>query len=475
MHRPNLELGTRFSRLFAAAVGLALLPSPSDVPAAKEAESSRPNVLLVTIDDLRDVHNYDPVVKILNMDRVAAQGVRFDRAYVQATFCNPSRISFLTGLRTDTTGIYDNGTKLRSKHPNCVTMPQLFRENGYYTYSLGKVFHSDKGDPKSWDRFERPGTTRLGRRGEGRNLSLQGQLDFLHWRAAEGTDEDQPDGASAQLAVEFIEGEHERPFFLAVGFRKPHDPYVAPKEYFDPYPLESLPPHRDPPDLSPTPHHHMGIGGFYKVKHFEAFTERDQREFLRAYFAGTTFMDAQLGKVLDALDRTGLAKNTVVVVLSDHGYHLGERQWWNKSTLYEYSARSPLIVSAPGRKAKGAACERLVEFVDVFPTLAELCDLTPPARLDGRSLVPLLDDPKQPWSEAAFTVQARGDYLGRSIRTERYRYIEWRDPQGQVELFDHCTDPAEFHNLANDPEYAEVVAKLRELLRKNRPRPLGDD
>jgi uncharacterized sulfatase len=211
------------------------------------------------------------------------------------------------------------------------------------------------------------------------------------------------------------------------------------------------------------------------VKHFEAFTERDQREFLRAYFAGTTFMDAQLGKVLDALDRTGLAKNTVVVVLSDHGYHLGERQWWNKSTLYEYSARSPLIVSAPGRKAKGAACERLVEFVDVFPTLAELCDLTPPARLDGRSLVPLLDDPKQPWSEAAFTVQARGDYLGRSIRTERYRYIEWRDPQGQVELFDHCTDPAEFHNLANDPEYAEVVAKLRELLRKNRPRPLGDD
>ena len=303
---------------------------------------------------------------------------------------------------------------------------------------------------------------------------MDGKLDFLQWRAAEGTDEDQPDGQSAKLAVEFLEGEHAKPFFLAVGFRKPHDPYVAPKKYFEPYPLKSLPLHCDPSDISSMPHYHRGIAGFYKVRHFEAFTERDQREFLRAYFAGTTFMDAQLGRVLDALDRTGLTENTIVVVLSDHGYHLGERGWWNKSTLYEYSARSPLIVAAPARTAKGVACRRLVEFVDVFPTITELCGLTPPERLDGRSLVPLLDDPTQPWSESAYTVQARGDYLGRSVRTERYRHIEWHDPEGQVELYDHRTDPGEFYNLANDPEYAEVVDRLRKMLRQNRPEPLED-
>jgi uncharacterized sulfatase len=207
-----------------------------------------------------------------------------------------------------------------------------------------------------------PVTTRLRRTGEGGNLSLQGKLDFLHWRAAEGTDEDQPDGESARFAVDFIEGRRRQPLFLAGDFRKPHDPYVAPKKYPELYPLESLPLHRD------------------------------QREFLRPYFVCTTFVDAQLGKVLDALERTRLASNTIVVVFSGHGYHLNERGWWNKSTLYEYPARSLLIASVPGRKAKGVVYERLVEFVDVFPTLTELCGLTPPARLDGRSFVPLLDD-----------------------------------------------------------------------------------
>lgn len=432
--------------------------------AATYGATARPNVLFITIDDLRnDMGCYGhPLVETPRMDRLAERGMRFDRAYCQVTFCNPSRTSLLTGLRPDTTGILDNRTFFRERLPGVVTLPQLFRENGYYTYRLGKIFHdgAKMEDPRAWDVAKYPKPTEVGRRGEGRNLT-GGHIAWCTWRAAEGTDEDQPDGQIAQEAIEFLENRRDRPFFLALGFHKPHDPFVAPKRYFDLYPLDRLKLARDPSDRRPDPP--LAIASAWKA-HFDRFTDRERREFMRAYYAGTTFVDAQIGKVLDSLDRLGLFDRTIVVLLSDHGYHLGERGWWNKSTLYELSCRAPLIVYAPGMKAAGRSCSRVVEFVDIYPTLTELCDLPAPPDLEGRSIRKLLDDPGLPWEKPAFTQLRRGKQEGRSVRTERWRYTEWDRGRAGRELYDHETDPGEYHNLADDLDHAETVSRMTELL-----------
>jgi uncharacterized sulfatase len=389
--------------------------------------------------------------------------MRFDRAYVQATFCNPSRVSFLTGLRPDETGVLDNRTWFRQPLPEVVTLPQRFKQEGYYTVRLGKIYHGarDMDDPKSWHVAEYPRGTERGRQGEGRNLT-GGAVRWCRWRAAEGDDADQPDGQIAARAVEFLQRSHDQPFFLAVGFHKPHDPFVAPAAYFEPYPLDELRLYRDREDRTPDPPWAIPAGW---KRAFDKFTDRERREFLRAYYACTTFVDAQVGKVLRALDEAGLRDETIIVLISDHGYHLGERGWWNKNTLYELTGRTPLIVSAPGMKARGTVCSRLVEFVDIYPTLAELCRVPPPAGLAGRSFATLLDDPRQPGKQAAFMQLRRGSVQGRTVRTERWRYTEWDRGEEGVELYDHENDPGEYYNLAGDPQHAEVVERLRELLR----------
>lgn len=430
-----------------------------------ECAAPKPNVLFIAIDDLRtDLGCYGhPVVKTPQLDRLSRRGMRFDRAYVQATFCNPSRSSFLTGLRPDVTRVLNNKDHFRNNIPEVVTLPQLFRENGYHTYRLGKIYHGaeDMEDPKSWDLAEYPKGTPLGKeKFEGRNLT-GAKLKWCVWASAKGGDGDQPDGEIATKAVAFLGRKHDKPFFLAAGFHKPHDPFVAPKAYFDMYPPASLKLHRDPPGASPTPDHQ--IGGGFKVA-FDAFTDRERLEFQRAYYACTTFVDAQIGKVLEAVEANGLGESTLIFLLSDHGYHLGERGWWNKSTLYEYSSRSPLMVYAPGMKAGGKPCARLVEFVDVYPTVAGLAGLKAPAGLHGKSFAPLLDDPGQPWKEGAFSQILRGDVMGRTVRTERWRYVEWED--GAVpELFDHDADPGEWKNLAADPAQAATVKRLSGMLK----------
>jgi len=449
--------------MIAAAILAACIPAA----AADAIETEKkPNVLFITIDDLRNEMGCygNPRIQTPHMDRLARRGMRFDRAYVQATFCNPSRTSFLTGLRPDRTGIMDNRTWFRKRLPDAVTLPQLFRQNGYHTVRMGKIFHDGQRmeDPKAWDTAIYPKATELGRKGEGRNLT-GGRVQWCRWLAAEGDDEDQPDGQIAREAIRFLEKKHQKPFFLALGFYKPHDPFNAPKKYFEPYPLEKMKLYRDPPDRKPDLP--QAIGGPWK-KEFDRFTDRERREFLRAYYAGTTFLDAQIGKVLAALQRRGLDGNTIILLASDHGYHLGERGWWNKSTLFELSARSPLLVYAPGRKAMGKSCARLVEFVDIYPTLAGLCGITPPAGLEGRSFAPLLDDPEQPWKEAAYTQIRRGKFDGRSVRTERWRYTEWNEGRQGSELYDHENDPGEYLNLAGDPRYADVVKRHRMLLRR---------
>jgi uncharacterized sulfatase len=430
------------------------------------------NVLFITADDLRnDLGCYgNKVVRSPHLDRLAARGLRFDRAYCQYPVCNPSRTSFLTGLRPDTTRVLDNGTHFRKNLPDVVTLPQLFRQNGYFTASLGKIFHrgltmedqrAEMDDPKSWDKALYFKATPLGQKGEGRNLT-GGRIAWCRWLAADGGDEDQPDGQVAREAVALLEQNRDRPFFLAVGFHKPHDPFIAPRKYFDLYPLDALVPPTDPPgraaDLPPA------IGTPAWQAEFNKFTDREKREFMRAYYAGTSFTDAQVGKVLDALDRLGLAEKTVVVFLGDHGYHLGERGWWNKNTVFELSARVPLIVYDPRAKARGQGSRALVELLDLYPTLAESCGLPAPKGLEGQSLRPLLDDPAAPGKKAAYTQVQRGKVSGRSVRTDRWRYTEWDGGEAGVELYDHEHDPGEYRNLAKEPSHAGTVTTLKALL-----------
>ncbi|HMV85668.1 MAG TPA: sulfatase [Blastocatellia bacterium] len=451
-----------------------LIASPNESALSQPAR--KPNVLFIVADDLRnELGAYgSPVAKTPNLDRLAKRGMRFDAAYCQYPVCNPSRTSLLTGLRPDTTRVVDNSTNFRTTLPDVVTLPQVFRENGYRTTSFGKIFHrgltmedlrTDMDDKASWDEVRYFQTTPLGFKGEGRNLT-DGKLAWCNWRAAEGTDEDQPDGQIAREAINVLEqrAKDKQPFFLAVGLHKPHDPFIAPKKYFDLYPLERLKLWQAPKETLADPAAALPGGAFRDA--FSKFTDKERLEFMRAYLAGVSFTDAQAGKVIDALDRLKLTENTIVIFFGDHGYHLGERGWWNKSTLFELSARAPLMVYAPQMKAKGKATARLVEFLDLYPTLMELTGLKAPHKLEGRSFVPLLDNPQLKWKAAAYTQMSRAGFSGYSVRTERWRYTEWGEGLQGAELYDHQTDPQEYRNLANNPKYNATVKQLKTLLRK---------
>jgi uncharacterized sulfatase len=443
--------------------GVAVLTQAASLH-SKTSQRKR-NILFVAVDDLN--HSLGcyghPLVKSPNIDRLAARGIRFERAYCQFPVCNPSRTSLLTGLRPDTTGILNNTTGFRSKLPDVVTLPQLFRKNGYFTARIGKIFHGRKNtdDPQAWDMTSDPRATPLGQKGQGRNLT-GGRVKWCRWLAAEGDDEDQPDGQIADEAVRLLQQRRDEPFFIAVGFLKPHDPFIAPKKYFDLYPLESLKLPEDPSDRSPELAQAIASG--WKAE-FDRFTDRERREFMRAYYAGISFMDAQLGKIMSAMDRLKLWQNTTVVFFGDHGYHLGERGWWNKNTLFELSARSPLIMVIPEMKNKGKSCSGIVEFVDIYPTLADLHGLSAPSNLEGKSFAALLNNPSRPWKKTAFTQVQRGKIAGRSVRTERWRYIEWDQGKQGMELYDHKNDPGEYYNLASDPQYKQIVAEHKKLLK----------
>lgn len=440
-------------------------------PLAAAEPTAKPNVLFIVADDLRDALGCygDRAVQTPNLDRLAVRGVRFERAYVQYPVCNPSRSSFLTGLRPDQTGVLDNNTILRSKSADVVTLPQLLKANGWRSEAFGKIFHLGGGRdaelrsrwmdlPASWHAAEAFEATAVGRRRlEGRNLT-GGKLAWCEWGAMDGGDDDQPDGRIAKAAIARMEALGDQPWFLAVGFMKPHDPFLAPKKYFDLYPLDSVALRRDPAGRTAAPPLAVGFGGLGQA--FAKFSDDERREFLRSYYAGTSFMDAQVGRLLDALDRLKLGDKTIVVFIGDHGYHLGERDWWNKATLFERCCRTPLIVAAPG--VKPGVARGLVEFVDLFPTLADLCGAAPPAGLAGGSLRPLLEDPTRPGKEAAFTVVTHGaKQRGESVRTDRWRYTQWSD--GATELYDHENDPEEGRNVV--AAHPEVQKRLQALLK----------
>ncbi|MEY2882245.1 MAG: hypothetical protein RLZZ15_4625 [Verrucomicrobiota bacterium] len=462
--RPRLALA------LAGIVSLSHLPSP--ISRLRAAEPLRLNVLLIVSDDLRDtVGCYgNPHVKTPHLDALAARGVRFDRAYAQYPVCNPSRTSFLTGLRVEQTGVVGNATLFRTALPDVVTFPQLLRQNGWHAASFGKIYHAAGGAGverdrwmdlgKSWDTAQMFAATPAGKILEGRNLT-GGALKWCEWGMTAGTDDDQPDGQTALHALRTIEARAAtgQPWMVAAGFHRPHDPFVAPKKYFDLYPPGSLPVHHDPADTTPLRSLSLPGGGLRDA--FNAFTDQERGEFQRAYYAGVSFMDAQVGRLTATLDRLKLWDRTVVIFIADHGYHHNERGWWNKNTLFDRSCRVPCIVVAPGAK-RGEVCRSLVELVDLYPTIADYAGAKPPHALAGQSLRPLLENPAAPGRDAAFTLVTRGAAHGQAVRTDRWRFIQWSD--GTAELYDHATDREETRDVSADPAHTKLLLDLKALL-----------
>ncbi|TLD71820.1 sulfatase [Phragmitibacter flavus] len=448
--------------------------------------AAKPNVLFIAVDDMNnDLGCYGhPLVKSPNIDRLAKMGTRFDRAYCQFPLCSPSRTSVMTGLRPDATKVFDLRKHFREVMPEVVTMSQAFRNEGYFVGRVGKIYHygnpGDIGtngldDEASWDKRVNPyGRDKVEEKLIINHTPKRGLGSSLSFLKAEGTDEEQTDGMVATEVIKMMKEKRDKPFFVAAGFYRPHCPYVAPKKYFELYPLEKVGmPKRPWEYLKKVP---MAALASTKPWPWFGVTEEQSREALQAYWATISFVDAQVGRLLDALEENRLADNTIVVFWSDHGYHVGEHGLWKKQSLFENSARVPMIIAAPGQKMRGGESGRVVELVDLYPTLADLCGVKAPSNLAGKSLRPLLDAPDAEWDKPAFTQVWRGKFAGHSVRTERYRYTEWEGGKEGAELYDYETDPEEMINLMGDSAQAERLASLKKLVKENwtqefRPKP----
>jgi arylsulfatase A-like enzyme len=465
--------------------------------ASADGAKTKYNVLFIGVDDLRPALGCygDPVAKTPHLDALAARGTVFRRAYCQLPSCLPSRTSLLTGLRPDTVGVLTNrDDNFRQRRPDHVTLPQHFKNHGAFCMSFGKIFH--RQDPISWSVekwiplgnpfypiYGKPETLALQREKgsgpkkpsdwwgfqEGRNTRW---AKAIAWEDPDVPDHVLFDGQLADRVIEVLRQHRDDRFFLAPGFFRPHLPFVAPKKYFDMYPPERLrlPENRDLPEGAPSFAHHDSAESRSYLdipKKGEPISEAKQLELLRGYYASVSYVDAQIGRVLDELGRLGLADSTVIMVWSDHGYHFGEHGTWNKLTNFEESTRSTLIASVPDQPHPGVATDALVEHVDMYPTLCELCGLPAPEGLEGVSFAALLKDPGRRWKRAAFSQANPRGRLGRTMRTDRYRYTEWSQG-GQVvavEVYDHETDPGENVNIGAKPENRDLVGQLAEQFR----------
>jgi len=443
----------------------------------------RKNVLFIISDDLNNLLGCygDPLAKTPNIDRLAARGVRFEHAYCQFPLCGPSRNSMLTGLYPNSSGILRNAQIFRQTIPSHISLPQAFRRAGYFAARLGKLYHYNvpnsigtdgHDDPASWELEMNPaGVDRLEEVPHIFSL-VPGQFGgTLSWYASPRADAQHTDGllaSDAEWVLERCAQQKDRPFFLAVGFFRPHTPYVSPKKYFGLFPEEEMPVvqgvKEDQADVPPP-------ALMSRKKEQDQLTDDLRRQCRQAYNASISFMDAQLGWVLAALDRLGLAQHTIIVFTSDHGYHMGEHGLWQKMSLFEESARVPLLIVAPGVAKPGAVAKTPVGLIDLYPTLAELCGVEAPPNLQGQSLVPMLKDASakgRGWTISQVT-RGRGRsgqrFFGYTLRTARWRYTEWDEGGAGRELYDHDGDPKELTNLAGNTAHAATVAELSSQLR----------
>ncbi len=421
----------------------------------------RPNVLFIAVDDLNDwvgCLGGHPDVKTPNVDRLAARGVLFTRAYCAAPACNPSRTALLTGVRPSTSGVYHNSQPWRPVLKDAVTLPQHFMANGYRAEGGGKIFHGGFDDAASWHGYFRA----RGGDVHPAKVPANGIPDTAHfdWGPVDAADADMPDFKMTSWAIEFLGKKHDKPFFLAAGYVKPHLPWYVPRKYFEMYPEDKIAmPRTDEKDLDDVPPAGKKMAR-PEGDHKKVIEHNQWRKAVQGYLAAITFMDGQLGRLLDALDKSPHASNTIVVFWGDHGWHLGEKHHWRKFALWEEATKAPLIVVAPG-VTKPGRCDRTVDFMGIYPTLVELCGLPAAKNQDGASLVPLLKDPAAPWDRPAITTHGRNNH---AVRTEKHRYIRYAD--GSEELYDEEADPLEWTNLAGKPEMARVKEELAARLPK---------
>lgn len=431
-------------------------------PATDARSAERPNVLFIAVDDLNDwigCLGGHPDGSSPNIDALAGRGCLFTRSYCSAPACNPSRVAMMTGMRPSTTGIYVNPQPWRPVLADAVTLPQHFMHHGYHAAGCGKIFHGRYDDDTSWNQYLKKG---------GDPKPTQEVLNDPHskaggivWGVLDNDDSEMSDYKMVDYAIDFLEQEHDKPFFLACGIYRPHMPWQVPRKYYDLFPpgkvtlpevLES-----DLDDLPPA-----GLSMARPTgDHANILKTDNWRYAVQAYLASIRFADEQVGRLIRGLDSSRYSRNTIIVLWGDHGWHLGEKHHWRKFSLWEEACRAPLMIIAPGVTSAGSKCGRTVDFVDVYPTLSDLCGLPVGDHLDGESIVPLLQNPDQEWNHPAITSHGR---LNDSVRTERWRLIRYRD--GSEELYDHDKDPMEWTNLAGQAEFTNVARDLAAWLPK---------
>lgn len=440
----------------AAIVALAARAGAVEAPAAAPA---RPNVLFIVVDDLRDWVGYlgrNPQSRTPHMDRLAARGVAFTRAYAASPSCNPSRAAVMSGLRPFTTGVYENDTDWRKVVPESMTLPTAFRRAGYFVCGAGKVYHTAFPRRSEWDDYHEEGERNP------RPAEILGVGDRIKFGPIDAADEAMRDSQSVDYAIRQLEQKRDQPLFLAVGIHKPHLPWFVPRKYFDLHPLDriELPP-QQAGDLDDIPAEGRRLA--LQLGDHEAVLKAGLwRQAVQAYHASTSFADAMIGRLIEALDRSPLRDNTIICLWSDHGWSLGEKQHWRKFALWEEQTRSPMIWVAPGVTRAGGVSARPVDLMSVYPTLCDLAGIGIPAHVEGQNIRPLLADPAARWDQPAVSTYL---FKNHAIRTEEWRYIRYHD--GGEELYNERDDPNEWRNLAGDPAHQAVKEKLAGWLPKN--------
>ncbi len=434
---------------------------------AGAATPQKPNVLFIAIDDLRDWVGYfgrNPQAKTPNIDRLSKMGVSFTRAYCAAPVCNPSRAALMSGLRPFTSGVYENRNDWRTVIPAEKTLVSTFRNAGYLTLGAGKIYHGSLDRHSEWDDY-------LQERGSNPTVPA-GQSDGVEgikFAVLDCKDEDLDDYQIATYGIEQLGRKHDKPFFLTVGLHKPHMPWNVPKKWFDLFPLQSikLPPHleKDLDDVPPA-----GVRMAHPHTDHEPMVKSGRwKEAVQAYLASIAYTDMNVGRLLDALEKSAYKNNTVIVFWGDHGWHLGEKSHWRKFALWEESTRSPLIWVVPGVTKGGTLSERTVDFMSIYPTLTDLCSIPTPKHVEGESIRALLANPKAAWEKPGITTYR---FKNHTVRTAGWRYIRYEN--GDEELYDETKDPNEYVNLAAKPEFAARKAELAKFLPTKDTADIGD-